>query len=486
MSFDLPGRIKKHILGSGIEGHEFGYDHLSRLKSVADIHFEGPNPCDGGKVDENGNTCTYEGTWETDSVTSFAYDSAGNRRDLSGDYSTGNRITAFDGCTYQTDLEGNVVRRACVGDTVTFAWTAEGWLSSQTRNGVTTTFDYDAVGRLVRKSTGGTMRHFLWEGDNLLAELDGAGTAKLAEYSYYPGLDNPHALIVRDTTYFAHRDGLGNVIALTDQAQAVKRTYEYDVWGKSVGGADGAGLASADRARFKGALWMGPELDIYYMRARWYEPKTGRFLSEDPIGLAGGINAYVFAGDDPINHRDPSGLGECYYLVRWTYVRETGVIVNAEIIGYYCLDGGSDTRGGSSEARPQQQQQQCPAGAQRPVPGLVTSPFGDTSRPPGSSNPHVGTDIAASFGLVVWPMAPGVVIDSRFSSSAGNMVVVEHARGFTTFYYHLNQRFAFVGDSVWGMTNLGTVGMTGSATTPHLHLELRHNNQRIDPEACFP
>jgi hypothetical protein len=60
------------------------------------------------------------------------------------------------------------------------------------------------------------------------------------------------------------------------------------------------------------------------MRNRWYEPRTGRFLSEDPIGLEGGINPFVFAGADPVNGRDPLGLegGNCtwvhsgYYYVR--------------------------------------------------------------------------------------------------------------------------------------------------------------------------
>jgi uncharacterized protein RhaS with RHS repeats len=48
-------------------------------------------------------------------------------------------------------------------------------------------------------------------------------------------------------------------------------------------------------------------VDLYYMRARWYEPRTGRFLSEDPVGLEGGINPYVYAGNDPINAADPTG-----------------------------------------------------------------------------------------------------------------------------------------------------------------------------------
>jgi len=106
----------------------------------------------------------------------------------------------------------------------------------------------------------------------------------------YPGLDNLHAVVINNERLYAHADGLGNVIALTDEAQAVRRVYAYDDWGNDAGTGGTLAAPNADRARWKGALWMGPELDLYYMRNRWYEPGTGRFLSEDPIGLGGGIN----------------------------------------------------------------------------------------------------------------------------------------------------------------------------------------------------
>ena len=53
---------------------------------------------------------------------------------------------------------------------------------------------------------------------------------------------------------------------------------------------------------------------LYFMRARYYDPMLGRFISEDPDGLSGGINQYTYAGNDPVNARDPSGrctFGAC-------------------------------------------------------------------------------------------------------------------------------------------------------------------------------
>ncbi len=125
---------------------------------------------------------------------------------------------------------------------------------------------------------------------------------------HYPGLDNLHAVVINNERLYAHADGLGNVIALTDETQGVRRVYAYDDWGNDAGTSGTLSAPNADRARWKGALWMGPELDLYYMRNRWYEPGTGRFLSEDPIGLTGGINPVVFASSDGVNGRDPVGL----------------------------------------------------------------------------------------------------------------------------------------------------------------------------------
>ncbi|MBK6780978.1 MAG: RHS repeat-associated core domain-containing protein [Gemmatimonadetes bacterium] len=73
-------------------------------------------------------------------------------------------------------------------------------------------------------------------------------------------------------------------------------------WGDAV-----ADTGIVVRYHFAGREYDG-ESGLYYMRARYYDPALGRWISEDPIGIAGGLNVYAYAGNDPVNLTDPSGL----------------------------------------------------------------------------------------------------------------------------------------------------------------------------------
>jgi len=333
VSFDSLGRIARQVDGDGLTGREFTYNTLGRLVRDAAIAWidttpqqEPSNPCTESTFydpnDPYGHNCTYgqppeapppSGYWFAYAGTNFDYDAVGNRLDQGGSYGTANRLRQFAGCSYVTDSsgDGNVLSRTCGSEVVRFWWTAESRLAALKVAGADSLdFRYDASGRLVRKDLNGSIQsYFLWQGDNLLAELNNNATVNVAEYSYYPGLDNLHAVITGSTPYYAHTDALGNTIALTDSAtQNVQRSYVYDAWGQLTSGTDSKPFNNVDRVRFKGALWLGPQVDVAYMRARWYEAKSGRFLSEDPIGLKGGVNPYEYAGSDPVNERDPSGL----------------------------------------------------------------------------------------------------------------------------------------------------------------------------------
>jgi RHS repeat-associated protein len=315
------------IEASGVMDDRYHLDSLGRVSQATDVlaSRERAFTYDGlGRLTQtlfraNGTGCSWnEGSgWTcqpaaTDSTHVFSYDAVGNRTSQGGVYSTGNRIGSFNGCAYGTDNDGNVTSRTfvagpCPSYDFTFIWTADNRLDGFETSGASVRFAYDAFGRLVRRDVNGSARsYFLWDGDHLLAELDGTGAGKVAEYSWY-GLDNPHAILRGFHAHHAHSDALGNVRALTNGTGLVTRTNTYDEWGRLIAATDSA-LGDSARARWKGALWMGPEVELYYMRNRWYEPWTGRFLSEDPIGLAGGINQYLFAAADPIGGLDPFGL----------------------------------------------------------------------------------------------------------------------------------------------------------------------------------
>lgn len=355
LGFTTLGQIDRHLRYSGKDGRWFAYDSLGQLRlgrtRLQTPEGSLPPNCPDFDYGMSG-TCTPNVDYVTLDSAGYTYDAAGNRTDLGGSYTTGNRLTAFAGCTYKTDAAGNIVSRKGSSPCVqidTLLWTVEGWLDSLKLGSTGVKFLYDADGRLVAKRVNGAIvSWFLWVGGNLLAELGGSAASVATEYSYY-GADAPHAVIKQPSgqRLYARMDGLGNVLALTDTGGSIQSLYNYGDWGASGQPLDG------NRARWKGALWMGPEVDVYYMRNRWYEPATGRFLSEDPMGLAAGINPVLFESNDPVNGSDPSGLGDLLVCRRqpvwgptWGGGGIDGFTVISTIIGYATRCGWVNGSGG--------------------------------------------------------------------------------------------------------------------------------------------
>jgi peptidoglycan hydrolase-like protein with peptidoglycan-binding domain len=115
----------------------------------------------------------------------------------------------------------------------------------------------------------------------------------------------------------------------------------------------------------------------------------------------------------------------------------------------------------------------------RPVPGRIGDGFGV---PREGGRTHTGIDFPVPYGTRVGAAGVGVTEFAGWNSGGyGNLVVVRHRLGYTTWYAHLSQITTFVGERVSGGTRLGYVGATGHATGPHLHFELRRNAVPIDP-----
>ena len=189
-------------------------------------------------------------------------------------------------------------------------------LTAALTNGVPVeSYGYDALGRRAWVTASGVTTHFVNDGPHIVAETDDTGVV-LRRYEYGPGMDDILSMTVingqAETTYRYLKDHLNTVIALVDGQGEIVESYEYDAWGNVLAVRDGAGNPLTESALGNRFLFQGREYSwatgLYNFRARWYDPETGRWLSNDPIGISGGLNQYVFCGNNPVNFRDPYGL----------------------------------------------------------------------------------------------------------------------------------------------------------------------------------
>jgi RHS repeat-associated protein len=209
-------------------------------------------------------------------------------------------------------------------------------------------FDYDPLGQpVVRRGLSGEgMRVTLYDGGSILADLDSAGN-RVGEYVYDQGTDRPYALLKGATTvtgaqYFV-QDDFGNVTGTLLDSVTVGQRVTYD----------GNGLPAVTGDQTNRLMWKGAPYDkdllLTQLGARWYDPYVMRFISEDPLGLAGGINPYVYANNDPVNGSDPSGMSAqitCATYKIWQYDLATGEQVGDADYETVCSGDGDSSGGG--------------------------------------------------------------------------------------------------------------------------------------------
>ena len=118
---------------------------------------------------------------------------------------------------------------------------------------------------------------------------------------------------------------------------------------------------------------------------------------------------------------------------------------------------------------------------------IVTSEFGNRVDPiSGQRSGHTGMDLAVPQGTPVRAALPGTVIVAGYEGSYGNYVMIEHANNLRTVYAHCSQLTVHSGQTVQAGTVVALSGATGRVTGPHLHFEVRVNNERTDPRYYLP
>ena len=146
--------------------------------------------------------------------------------------------------------------------------------------------------------------NYVYDGQSIILEYqNGSITAK---YTHGPNIDEPLAVEKSGQTYYYHADGLGSISSLSDPSGSIVQTYSYDSFGNMTA------TGSISQPYTYTAREYDGETGMYFYRARFYDPKAGRFKTKDPIGFAGGdVNLYAYVANNPINWTDPLGLCKC-------------------------------------------------------------------------------------------------------------------------------------------------------------------------------
>jgi len=304
----------------------FTYDDLNRLKSLNAYQYQlGPTGNRTSAAEPNGRTLnwTYDGIYRLTNETitldprakngmvGYGLDPVGNRltqtSTLPGISSGTATFDANDRLSTETyDANGNTLTTG--GKTL--AYDFENRL--KTMNGAAVALQYDGDGNRVAKTVGGTTTRYLVDDLNptgyaqVVEEV--VGSAVQRTYTYGLQRINQNQLI--SSTWvpsFYGNDGFGSVRMLTDASGTVTATYDYDAWGNAVNTTGSTPNIYLFRSEQYDA-----DLGLYYLRARYFSPLTGRFLSPDPLSgipdRPASFERYVYASADPVNLLDPSGM----------------------------------------------------------------------------------------------------------------------------------------------------------------------------------
>jgi RHS repeat-associated protein len=185
-------------------------------------------------------------------------------------------------------------------------------------------FKYDALGGRIARTgpSGGEKIHVLDQAaelKNVLVERAADGTIE-RYYIYAPGFGLVAHIDANGTARYYHGDHLGSTIALTDASGNVTDQFNYTPYGELMARTGSTDTPYTFCGRH-GVYWEGGAL--YHMKARYYRADIARFISPDPLGIAGGVNLYAYANGDPIRFLDALGL--CAQKSDWTIIKDNYV-----------------------------------------------------------------------------------------------------------------------------------------------------------------
>lgn len=288
---DKLGRITQRtesLQGGTAKTYDYTYDAAGRLTGVAD----------------------------STTTTTYSYDKSGNRTGASstggtnsiGAYDAQDRLLTYGDIKYAYNKNAEVASRSVGNITTLLTYNALGNLvGAMLPDGTQIDYVVDGMGmRIGRKVNGILQQAFLYEGSlHPVAELDDSGSV-VSRFVYATHVNVPDYMIKSGVIYRIVTDHVGSprLVVNTTTGEVVQR-MDYDEFGNVLDTSTNLGFQPFG---FAGGLY-DPDTHLLHYGTREYDSKTGRWLSQDPIGFKGGsINLYTYGNNDPINKIDPTGL----------------------------------------------------------------------------------------------------------------------------------------------------------------------------------
>lgn len=270
--WDNAGRLQNEAT-TGLPGlgQSYGYDQLNRLVNSGSYAYDA---ADNPTTLAGASGFTYDAANELQSAPDggYSYDSLGER--------TGFNPTSGTATSYIYDQAGRL---------------------TSVSGAAAATYTYDGDGLRATKTVGGIAQHFVWDDSSTLPRVL---SDEATNYIYGPGGTPLEQIDAAGNVTYYHHDRLGSTRLLSNSSGAVIAGFSYDPYG-NVAGSTGTATTPLGFA----GQYTDAETGLIYMRARYYDPTTGQFLSRDPVEQLT-RQPYSYVNDNPLNSIDPTGLGD--------------------------------------------------------------------------------------------------------------------------------------------------------------------------------
>ncbi|MGD0706224.1 MAG: RHS repeat-associated core domain-containing protein [Trebonia sp.] len=277
--------------GGTVASASYGYDAAGQLTSEA-----GGSAPQSYTYSDRGQLASSAGG----ATGSYTVDAADNPTTVGGvtqTFDAASQLTSTGATTYTFNAEGNRTGATpATGTASSYGYNQAGQLISYTGQNGSASYTYDGTGLRATKTAGGATTSYVWS-DQQTPNLLSDGTD---DYLYGPDAMPIEQFGSGGTDWFVH-DQIGSTALLLNASGAVAGSYAYTPYG----GATHSGAASTP-LQFTGQ-YTDPESGLVYLRARYYDPATGQFLTVDPMVDETGT-PYAYVGDDPLDNTDLTGL----------------------------------------------------------------------------------------------------------------------------------------------------------------------------------